>query len=65
MKELDQIIQAVFVLMIGIILLGALGMSDFASQIGSLSMLLIVVSVIVIIVKLVIKFIDNNLQGSY
>ena len=53
MKTIENIFQAIVVLIIGVILFGALGMGDLASQIGSLSILIILVSVIVILFKLI------------
>ena len=51
-------------LIIGVVLFGALGMTTLANQIGSLSGLIIIVAVIVIIAKIVLKIIDSS-SGSF
>ncbi len=56
MKDLNNLAQAIIVLIVGIALLGAIGMNDLASQIGRLSILIIIGAVIVIIAKFVIDF---------
>ena len=53
MKEIENIFQAIIILIVGIVLFTAIGMADFASQIGSLAILIIIVAVIVIIAKFV------------
>ena len=53
MKEIENTFQAIIILIVGIVLFTAIGMADFASQIGSLAILIIIVAVIVIIAKFV------------
>ena len=42
MKEIENIFQAIIILIVGVVLFTAIGMADFASQIGSLSILIII-----------------------
>lgn len=59
MKEFSELVQAIFVLIVGVFLFSALGMASLANQIGSLGILIMIVAVIVIIARIVMKFLDD------
>ncbi len=59
MKEIQDLFQAIVILIVGVILFSALGAATLANQFGALGILLIVIAVIVIIAKIIFNFMEE------